>query len=111
MTRRVVEKLCPEKVCVDFSAPKNDVSRNFCHLGWFGVTSRGVTVASWLLVFRGRSWSALVRKCPRRPFLEIVEFGAQYDYTHVFIIYHLGIEFPITQDICYTGLTGRNSFV
>ena len=29
--------------------------------------------------------------------------------THTY--YYLEINFPITQDICYTGLSGRNSFV
>ena len=30
-------------------------------------------------------------------------------YTHTFLL--LGMNVPITQDICYTGLSGRNSFV
>ena len=34
--------------------------------------------------------------------------GAQNDYTH---FYYFGINFLITQDICYTELSGRNSFV
>ena len=33
----------------------------------------------------------------------------QNDYTHTF--YYLGINFPIAQDICYTGLSGRNDFM
>ena len=35
-------------------------------------------------------------------------YGAQNDCTHKTC---LGINFPITQDICYTGLSGRNYFV
>ena len=35
--------------------------------------------------------------------------GARNDYTYTSII--LESHFPITQDICYTGLSGRNSFV
>ena len=36
--------------------------------------------------------------------------GTQNDYTHTHTFYYLGIHFPITQDICYTWLSGRNSF-
>ena len=36
------------------------------------------------------------------------KYGAQNDYTH---FYCLGINSPIAQDICYTGLSGRNSSV
>ena len=31
---------------------------------------------------------------------------SQNDYTHTF--YDLGIDFPITHDICYAGRSGRN---
>ena len=36
-------------------------------------------------------------------------YGAQNDYTHIFD--YLSISFPVAQDICYTGFSGRNSFV
>ena len=33
------------------------------------------------------------------------------DSLHTIIFYYLGITFSITHDICYTGFSGRNSFV
>ena len=40
--------------------------------------------------------------------VEIRTIGAQNDYTP---FYFLGSNFPIAQDIRYTGRSGRNSFV
>ena len=46
---------------------------------------------------------------PPMKIVKIVEcYGPKLVHTH---FYYLGINFPFTQDICYTGLSARNYFV
>ena len=45
------------------------------------------------------------------PVVTAIPFKLNPPFSSSRIFNYLGINFPITQDICYTGLSGRNYFV